>query len=71
MESSSIDKSEIDHFSSRASVWWDPNGPTKLLHKNCPAIRIPMIVEGLKKLGKTIEGLKFFDVGEKNFEIFI
>lgn len=54
--SASVDEEEIKRFSERASVWWDPNGVIAILHKQCPQIRIPLITNGLKKLGKTLEG---------------
>lgn len=30
--SSSVDPSEVSHFNALASSWWDPHGPSRLLH---------------------------------------
>jgi 2-polyprenyl-3-methyl-5-hydroxy-6-metoxy-1,4-benzoquinol methylase len=54
--SASVDEVEIKRFAVRAYVWWDLNGPIAILHKQCPQIRIPLITEGLKKVGKVLEG---------------
>src|SRR6201992_3269970 len=29
---SSVDPTEISHFNALASSWWDPHGPSRLLH---------------------------------------
>lgn len=73
MTSSSVDAKELKRFSGRAGIWWDPNGPIRILHKQCPAIRIPLILDGLKKVGKVLQGLKFLDVGKliRNFLDFV
>ncbi|ETN44433.1 3-demethylubiquinone-9 3-O-methyltransferase [Cyphellophora europaea CBS 101466] len=32
ISTSSVSSSEVDHFSRLASSWWDPHGPSRLLH---------------------------------------
>jgi polyprenyldihydroxybenzoate methyltransferase / 3-demethylubiquinol 3-O-methyltransferase len=32
VSTSSVSSSEVDHFSKLASSWWDPHGPSRLLH---------------------------------------
>ncbi|KAI9829466.1 MAG: Hexaprenyldihydroxybenzoate methyltransferase, mitochondrial [Phylliscum demangeonii] len=36
VSSSSIDASEVKHFNALASTWWDPYGPSRLLHEMNP-----------------------------------
>lgn len=60
---SSIDKKEVEKFSTHASKWWNFKGPVTLLHKQGPSIRIPLLKEELKALGKSLSGSKLLDVG--------
>ncbi|KAG5668657.1 hypothetical protein PVAND_016591 [Polypedilum vanderplanki] len=72
LRSSVIDE-EIKSFNERADVFWDPNGPMMMLHKMIPAIRIPLVLDGLTESGlikkenrdksNVLEGLKILDVG--------
>ena len=67
--STTINKEEIQKFSSLADEWWDVNGKFKPLHMFNP-IRIEYITESIKKhfnikKDKTnfLEGLKILDIG--------
>ena len=35
-QTSSINAAEVSHFNSLASTWWDPHGPSRLLHQMNP-----------------------------------
>ena len=66
---STVDQSEIDHFSSLASQWWDPTGKFKPLHKFNP-VRLTYIREKLCerfdrdfKAPNALEGLRILDIG--------
>ena len=67
--SSTINKEEIQKFSSLADEWWDVNGKFKPLHMFNP-IRIEYITETIKKHFKLekdkfsfLEGLSILDIG--------
>lgn len=68
-ENSTVDQSEIDHFTSLAREWWDPTGKFKPLHKFNP-VRLAYIREklcehfarGLKQ-PKALQGLRVLDIG--------
>jgi hypothetical protein len=47
----SVKDDEIKLFDEFAATFWDPNGPAMLLHKMIPAIRIPLILDGLSESG--------------------
>ena len=65
---SSVNKKEIEKFSSMADEWWDPNGKFKPLHKFNP-IRINYIKENiisqfsLKSKIKPLSGINILDIG--------
>ncbi len=65
---SSVNKKEIEKFSSMAAEWWDPNGKFKPLHKFNP-IRIKYIKENiisqfsLKSKFKPLSGINILDIG--------
>lgn len=68
-ENSTIDQSEIDHFSSLAQEWWNPTGKFKPLHKFNP-VRITYIREKLcehfdldPKTHDAFKGLRILDIG--------
>ena len=68
-ENSTIDQSEIDHFSSLAKEWWNPTGKFKPLHKFNP-VRLTYIREKLcehfnrdPKTANTLQGLRILDIG--------
>lgn len=68
-ENSTVDQSEIDHFSSLANQWWDPTGKFKPLHKFNP-VRLSYIREkicehfGLDfKAPDALHGLRVLDIG--------
>ena len=68
-ENSTIDQSEIDHFSSLAQEWWDPTGKFKPLHKFNP-VRLSYIREKLcehfdrdPNAPNTLKGLRILDIG--------
>ncbi|KAG5668656.1 hypothetical protein PVAND_016590 [Polypedilum vanderplanki] len=50
LRASVIDK-EMNRIQQYADVWWDPEGPTKILQKMIPAIRIPLMLDGLTEIG--------------------
>ena len=67
--SSTINKDEIQKFSSLANEWWDVNGKFKPLHMFNP-IRIEYISENIKKYFKIkgeknnfLKGLNILDIG--------
>ena len=66
---STVDQSEIDHFTSLAQEWWDPTGKFKPLHKFNP-VRLSYIREKLcahfdrdEKAPRALEGLRLLDIG--------
>ncbi len=65
---SSVNKKEIEKFSSMAAEWWDPDGKFKPLHKFNP-IRIKYIKENiikqfkLKNKVKPLSGISILDIG--------
>lgn len=68
-ENSTIDQSEVDHFSSLAKEWWDPVGKFKPLHKFNP-VRLSYIREKLcehfdrnPKLPNALCDLRILDIG--------
>ncbi len=68
-EGSTVDKSEIDHFSALAQEWWNPVGKFKPLHKFNP-VRLTYIRETLcehfdrdTKAPSALEGLRILDIG--------
>jgi len=68
-QNSTVDQSEIDHFSSLAQEWWDPVGKFKPLHKFNP-VRLGYIREKLCehfgrdfKAPNALEGLTVLDIG--------
>ena len=68
-ENSTIDQSEIDHFSSLAKEWWDPSGKFKPLHKFNP-VRLTYIREKLCEHfnrdfrdPQALKGLRILDIG--------
>ncbi len=68
-ENSTVDQSEIDHFSSLAKEWWDPTGKFKPLHKFNP-VRLAYIREKLcqhfrrdDRSPGALEGLRILDIG--------
>lgn len=68
-ENSTIDQSEIDHFSSLAAQWWDPTGKFKPLHKFNP-VRLTYIREKLcehfnrdVRAPDALKGLRILDIG--------
>src|SRR5271169_3855067 len=66
---STIDDSEIAHFSRLSSQWWDPNGPMAPLHKFNP-VRLAYVRDRAaahfdrdpKRLD-SLAGLRFLDIG--------
>ncbi len=68
-DNSTIDQSEIDHFSSLAKEWWDPSGKFKPLHKFNP-VRLTYIREKLCehferdfRNPQALKGLRILDIG--------
>ncbi|MEE9314469.1 MAG: bifunctional 2-polyprenyl-6-hydroxyphenol methylase/3-demethylubiquinol 3-O-methyltransferase UbiG [Rhizobiaceae bacterium] len=68
-KNSTIDQSEVDHFSSLAQEWWNPTGKFKPLHKFNP-VRLTYIREKLcehfdldPKAHNAFKGLKMLDIG--------
>ena len=68
-ENSTVDQSEIDHFSSLAKEWWDPVGKFKPLHKFNP-VRLTYIRENLcrhfdrdPRSPGALKGLRVLDIG--------
>ncbi len=66
---STIDQSEVDHFSRLASEWWDPAGKFKPLHKFNP-VRLQYIRENIcshfdrdPKKPHALNGLRILDIG--------
>jgi polyprenyldihydroxybenzoate methyltransferase / 3-demethylubiquinol 3-O-methyltransferase len=67
--SSSVDPAEIQHFNALASSWWDPHGPSRLLHLMNPSRHafLASCIQSTNQLpirGKEAErGLDVLDVG--------
>ena len=68
-ENSTVDQSEIDHFSSLAREWWDPTGKFKPLHRFNP-VRLSYVREKLcehfaraPKQPDALKGLRVLDIG--------
>ena len=61
---SSIDPSEVNHFNALASTWWDPQGPSRLLHLMNP-LRHDFIqsCRGTHLSHQRREGLRYLDIG--------
>lgn len=64
---SSVSSTEISHFSRLASSWWDPHGPSRLLHLMNPH-RHTFISTSLSSIiplpqNPNQKGLKYLDVG--------
>jgi 2-polyprenyl-6-hydroxyphenyl methylase/3-demethylubiquinone-9 3-methyltransferase len=59
MSSSSVNKDEVEKFSSLADTWWDLDGPFKILHEINP-IRLEYICS---KLGNNLANSSILDVG--------
>lgn len=64
-----IDASEIEHFSRIAAQWWDPQGKFRPLHKFNPT-RLAYIKEKVcakfnrdPNAPRPLEGLRFLDIG--------
>ncbi|KAI9789264.1 MAG: Hexaprenyldihydroxybenzoate methyltransferase, mitochondrial [Peltula sp. TS41687] len=62
--SSSVDPTEISHFNALASTWWDPHGPSRLLHQMNP-LRHQFIQSCLSNTYDPFphRGLRYLDVG--------
>lgn len=65
----SVNPDEIEHFSSMAETWWDPNGPFKPLHQLNPT-RIGFVKSQIcdhfgrdENSEKPLEGLRILDIG--------
>ncbi|KAI9825442.1 MAG: Hexaprenyldihydroxybenzoate methyltransferase, mitochondrial [Thelocarpon impressellum] len=60
---SSVNPTEVAHFGALASTWWDPHGPSRLLHLMNP-LRHDFIGRCLASPPATRQdGLKYLDVG--------
>ena len=61
---STVDPSEVSHFTALASEWWDPNGSSRILHLMNP-IRIQFLKRCLAQshTQPPSDGLRFLDVG--------
>lgn len=69
IKKSTVDLTDIDHFSKLHNKWWDVNGEIRPLHALNP-LRIQLIRDGLANIGVKIEcpylpleGIKILDVG--------
>ncbi|KAF8425991.1 S-adenosyl-L-methionine-dependent methyltransferase, partial [Tirmania nivea] len=62
--STSADPNEIIHFTSLAATWWDPHGPSRILHLMNP-LRIQFLQQCLSSGGGAGArgGLRYLDVG--------
>ncbi|MDD9908876.1 MAG: bifunctional 2-polyprenyl-6-hydroxyphenol methylase/3-demethylubiquinol 3-O-methyltransferase UbiG [Ahrensia sp.] len=68
-DGSTVDQSEIDHFSSLAQEWWNPDGKFKPLHKFNP-VRLTYIRDTLcshfgrdPKAVRPLSGITILDIG--------
>ncbi|KAI1627513.1 S-adenosyl-L-methionine-dependent methyltransferase, partial [Exophiala viscosa] len=59
---SSVSPSEVSHFSRLASTWWDPHGPSRLLHLMNP-LRHDFIQTCLSSSSSTTQSYSFLDIG--------
>lgn len=63
---SSIDESEIQHFSKDSARWWEAQGPFAPLHRLNP-VRLRFILDALAPDGaggdKPLKGIKILDIG--------
>lgn len=62
---SSVSASEVSHFTALAGSWWDPHGPSRLLHLMNP-LRHDFIRACLSSTSSAVEsnqGLNYLDVG--------
>ena len=60
--SSSVSPSEVAHFSRLASSWWDPHGPSRLLHLMNP-LRHDFIRTCLSSSASESEEYSYLDIG--------
>ena len=62
--SSSVNPTEVSHFNALASTWWDPHGPSQLLHLMNP-LRHDFITSCLLSASQsaTTQKLRYLDVG--------
>ncbi|KAI9714435.1 MAG: Hexaprenyldihydroxybenzoate methyltransferase, mitochondrial [Bogoriella megaspora] len=61
---SSIDPSEVSHFNALASSWWDPQGPSRLLHLMNPLRHQFIRTCGALQTSKHGQsGLRYLDIG--------
>ena len=62
--SSSVNPTEVLHFNALASTWWDPHGPSRLLHLMNP-LRHDFIssCHALKPNSTSRDGLRYLDIG--------
>jgi polyprenyldihydroxybenzoate methyltransferase / 3-demethylubiquinol 3-O-methyltransferase len=60
----SVDPTEVSHFNNLAGTWWDPHGPSRLLHLMNP-MRHSFISECLANTTSTSKknGLDYLDIG--------
>lgn len=61
---SSVNATEVNHFNTLASTWWDPHGPSRLLHLMNP-LRHDFIASCLSSQAKPApsSGLRYLDIG--------
>ena len=59
---SSIDPSELSHFNNLASTWWNPYGPSRLLHQMDP-LRHDFISSCLASYSGDLSKRSYLDVG--------
>ncbi|KAG9642445.1 hypothetical protein KCU86_g17963, partial [Aureobasidium melanogenum] len=63
---SSVSETEMSHFSALASSWWDPEGPSRILHEMNPLRHV--FIQRCRSLyptdmTKTPKKLRYLDVG--------
>ncbi|KAH5488078.1 hypothetical protein HBI52_235160 [Parastagonospora nodorum] len=58
--SGTVDPTEVSHFNALASTWWDPHGPSRLLHLMNP-LRHSFISQC--RLSTPTEKLRYLDIG--------
>ena len=59
---SSVNQSEISHFNKLASTWWDPHGPSNILHQMNP-IRHEFIASCLASYPNFPKEKRYLDIG--------
>ncbi|KAL8964652.1 MAG: hypothetical protein Q9183_004301, partial [Haloplaca sp. 2 TL-2023] len=61
---SSVNPTEVSHFNALASTWWDPYGPSRLLHLMNP-LRHEFIssCHALKPHSSSHQNLRYLDIG--------